>query len=113
MKYFAKQGHKYHKPYCRLCYNVYQSQRRQFEHDGERLTMDLFITELFPLLVTAGEAPWAKEYTGQEPEPTPAVEEEDEIDPYPFPNAKNEVEKKIRHNAIMEALRQTSPLPSD
>lgn len=117
--FFARQSRRYYKSYCKPCHRVFQSWRGKIDREENRtLTVEEFRTVMLPVLIETGQAKWLDETIVddlplQGTSLAVPVSDPDEVDPYPFPNAKNEVEKKIRHNAIMEALRQTSPLPSD
>jgi len=84
VSFFAKQG-RYYKPYCRPCYNAYQSTRGKVERSENRaITMEEFKDYWLPLLIDEGAAPWADaDYkTQEELTAAPAEEDPDEDLPY-------------------------------
>jgi len=92
--FFARNG-RYRKPYCRSCYNAYQSIRAKVDRSENRsVTMEEFRDYWLPLMVEAGEAPWA------------AVEEVPDV----VLEHLTDEEKTVRHDAIMAELAATDPL---
>lgn len=92
---FAKQGHKYYKPYCKPCYKAYMKWHRRIEvAETASLTIERFRDEILPELVADGEAPWVTEDLPIESDPNEVLTEE---------------ESMARHNAIAAELIRTMP----
>jgi len=96
--YFAKTG-RYHKPYCKPCYKAYQSQRGKVDRmENRSLTIVEFRDYWLPLMIEAGEAPWAD----------PEYKTTEELVKETAPTL-SEQEKTARHNAIAAELNRTVP----
>lgn len=102
---FPKSG-KYPKPYCRPCYNAYQSQRGKIDRaENRKLTIQEFKEVWLPLLVEAGDAPWADwDY-----KTTDQILNERTDPSSDVPIDMTEEEGMIRHNAIVAELLRIMP----
>lgn len=102
LAFFAPQGPRYRKPYCRSCYNAYQSVRGKIDRAENRsITMEEFRTVWLPLLVDAGEAPWLDETIQTDVE---------ELHPY---EQLTEEEGLARQEVIYQEMLRTLPSSSD
>lgn len=96
--FFAPQGRRYTKPYCKPCYKAYQVWWRRIDREeGRSLTVVEFRNQILPVLVESGEAPWHDETV------------EDHAVEAPQDRQLTEEEGMARHNAIMAELLRTMP----
>lgn len=104
VSFFAPQGSRYTKPYCKPCYKVYQVWWRRIDREeGRSLTVVEFRDQILPVLVDAGEAPWLDETVAE------ALPEQE---PYPYEQLTEE-EGLARQEVIYQEMLRTLPSSSD